>query len=775
MNSDKGSQPDKAIRRILTENYRRLARFSAPFNPITGEGSVGERVRVEIPDFVVPLQWLPVDMLHIPFVSRLVRAGSIEAFLNDIYTEKARKNLACSAHGSIDAKSLSRCVNALRQNFEDDFHKISRAFIRIRCRHDFPFWAAYLVKIKNKEAGDDVRFRLRYPQRILVSKFEEKRRAGKPIRLILLKARQWGGSTTTQLYMAWLQFFHKRGLNSLIIAQQGSASDEIKDMFDRMISAYPVEMLHEPGESYSDNEPKLVGVGKSGSTHRVPQRNCKIKIGTAERPDGCRGGDYSLVHLSEVGIWKKTEGKSPEDIVRSACSGILLRPLTMIVMESTANGTGNFFHSEYVAAADPATPSQFDALFIAWFQIEQYSLPFDSHREKVEFARSLFEGRLRENVLSSRQESGRYLWWLWEKGATLEAINWYIHERAGKNDHAVMASEFPSDDIEAFVHSGSMVFDRYLVREFEDACRPPRFVGEICGDAADGKFALSGLRFSPDTQGLLSVWSLPDSVEKSPDSGSFVSLCNPSANNPPSHLSRCVSRQANLASLLEPSGEFVANRYLCVVDVGGRSSKSDWSVVVVFDRLDMIDGDRPEVVAQWYGHCDIDCLAWKAAQIAAFYDNALLVIESNTLETRDRERQLEGGDQSLYILNQIAAFYPNLYARRQSDDEIRSHAPRKYGFHTNVSTKPMVISTLVKIVREHLYTERDRRCLDEFLTYERRPNGSYGAIVGRHDDLLMTRAIGLHICFYEMDPPRLVTRQPRRLSKRSGPVSEAAF
>ena len=47
-------------------------------------------------------------------------------------------------------------------------------------------------------------------------------------------------------------------------------------------------------------------VGRSGAIYRVPSRNCKIKIGTAERPDSCRGGDYNLVHCSEVGIWKKT-------------------------------------------------------------------------------------------------------------------------------------------------------------------------------------------------------------------------------------------------------------------------------------------------------------------------------------------------------------------------------------------------------------------------------------------------------------------------------------
>lgn len=699
---------ENAIRQIIKDNDRRNEEMYALFNPITGEGSVGERVRVYISDFALPLQWLPADMMKVPFVASLVRVGSIERFLSDVLRVEPN---------------------------DTDRDKVAEKLIRLRYRYDFPFWAATLVWIHNKEAGSDVLFRLRYPQRILVSRFEEKRRAGLPIRLILLKARQWGGSTTTQLYMAWLQFLHKKGLNSLIIAHQGTASDEIKDMFDTMIKAYPIELLYKMGEAYNANEPKMVGVGKSGSTSRVPQRNCKIKIGTAERPDGCRGGAYSLVHLSEVGIWKKTEGKSPEDIVRSACSGILLRPLTMIVMESTANGTGNFFHTEYKAAADPKTPSQFEALFISWFQIEQYSLPFKSSEELRLFARWLYENRENDNVMSTREEPGRYLWWLWLKGATLEAINWYVHERSGKNDHGVMASEFPSDDVEAFVHSGSMVFDKYQVEAFLPACRPPRFVGDVYADADEGKQALSNLRFSEDRQGMLWVWTKPE-IDDEVD---------------------------------------VVDRYLTVVDVGGRSAKADWSVIVVLDRLALMEGGRPAVVAQWYGHCDIDRLAWKAAQVAAWYDDSLLVIESNTLETHDRERQVEGGDQSQYILNQISTIYPNLYARRQSEDEIRQGIPRKYGFHTNVATKPMIISTLVKVIREHLYTETDRRCLDEYLVYERKPNGSYGAIIGNHDDLLMTRAIGLHICFYEMEVPRIVPKRQQRLKRKGGPVSEAVF
>ena len=700
---------DTEIAALLAENDRRNEIMFAKFDPVTGEGSIGKRVRVSIADFAIPVQWLPVEMMDIPLVKKLVKAGSIDKFLSSVMHVEPN---------------------------DDDFIKVSRTLIRLRYKHDFPFWTATLVYIHNKDAGKDVLFRLWYPQRILVSRFEAKRKAGEPIRLILLKARQWGGSTTTQLYMAWLQFFHKKGLNSLIIAHQGTASDEIKDMFDLMIKKHPVEFLHRLGEVYSENEPKLVGVGKSGSTHRVPQRECKIKVGTAERPNGCRGGAYSLVHLSEVGLWQKTEGKSPEDIVRSACSGILAKPYTMIVMESTANGTGNFFHREYSAAADPKVKSQYEALFIAWFQIEHYSLPFNSAEELRDFAKQLWENRNNAYTPSNREESGRYLWSLWERGASLEAIHWYIYERAGKNDFAVMAAEFPSDDVEAFVHSGTMVFDKYLVKQFEPFCREPKFVGEVYADADEGEEALSNLRFREDRQGLLTIWAMPEKFDDYE----------------------------------------VTDRYLTVVDVGGRSNKADWSVIVVFDRLSMIDGSEPpSVVAQWYGHCDIDRLAWRAAQIAAFYNDSLLVIESNTLETHDKERQVEGGDQSQYILNQISDIYPNLYARKQSEDEIREGAPRKYGFHTNVATKPMIISTLVKVIRERLYIERDKRCLDEYDTYERKPNGAYGAIVGKHDDLLMTRAIGLHICYREMEMPEFVPITNRTLRKDRSPVSEASI
>lgn len=673
------------IETIIQENERRRLEVFAPFNPITGEGSIGERVSFTISDYPLSTQYLPIEMMDEPFVKSLQKAGSVESLIRDV---------------------LQLPVT------DESCEKVVEEFIRIRKKYDFPFWAAMFVYIKRKGGGSDVLFRLNKPQRKLIQRLEKMRKAGKPIRLILLKARQWGGSTAIQIYMSWLQLVHEVGLNSLIIAHQGTGSDEIKDMFDRMIKLYPVEMLHELGEAYSLNEPKIVGVGKSGNIFRVPQRNCKIKIGTAERPNSCRGGDYNLVHLSEVALWKETDGKKPEDIVRSACSGILLMALTMIIYESTPNGVGNFFHKEYLAAKNGL--SQFEAMFVAWFEIEQYELPFADDSEKYDFAAKLLANRYNEEVSTEREEAGTYLWRLWEMGATLEAIHWYVSERTKFKNHGEMASEYPSDDIEAFTFSGRKVFSSEDVELFRAACRTPRWRGEIYGSADEGEKAIDGLRFKKSDDGQLFIWHDVETSEE----------------------------------------EEVLDRYLVVVDVcKGHTKNADFADILVIDRLFMMDGEPPVVAAEWHGHIDMDKLAWKATQIAAYYNNALLVIESNTLETNNTKGEAE------YILTLIHDVYgKQLYARKQSAEDIRQGLPKKFGFHTNSLTKKVVIYNLKVVIRERLYIEREAACLDEYLTYVEKENNSFEAMEGYHDDRLMTRAIGMQICYHEMELPRIVKR-----------------
>lgn len=557
-------------------------------------------------------------------------------------------------------------------------------------------------------------FLLNAPQRKLVGVFEGMREEGLPIRVVLVKARQWGGSTVTQLYMLWIQLMRRQGFNSLIVGHQNSSTEEVITMAKRALDGYPRCLLTEEGDEMPEKEKVYVSGGMSRSAISIPRRNFRIKAGSAERPDSSRGGDYALVHLTEVGLWKKTLGKSPEDIIRAATSGVLLQPETMIVMESTANGVGNFFHREYEAARRGS--SIYRPVFVAWYEIEQYAAAVSDPRAMAE--RMVRE---REDSFSpdDRFATGQYIWSLWEAGASLEAIAWYEKTRMGYGNPDQMKSEYPSDDDEAFVNSGAHVFRRSAALALKKECRPAVRSGELVGAGDYGEEALSRISFEDDPRGRLKVWDMPE---------------------------------------VEPDGYCarVSDRYLVVVDVGGRSLKADWSVIAVFDRLRMADGGVPAIAAQWRGHCDMDILAWLAARIATWYGKALLVIESNTLETRDPDRYVDG-DQSSFILNQLRMHYLNLYARRQSPEDIEQRKPRKFGFHSNISTKPMIISNLVRIVREGLYIERDEDCVDEYLTYCRRENGSYGAVAGKHDDMLMTRAIGLHICYNEMRLPAKIT------------------
>ncbi len=141
------------IREIIEENNRRLAANNAPFNPVTGLGSIGERVKVEIDGFPIRTQWLPATMMNVPLVRKLAEYGDLDRFIAETITEDYS---------------------------DDDRLKVIDAFVRIRSRHDFPFWAATFITIQSKEPGEgEIPFKLTRPQRRFVEELEKMRLAGK--------------------------------------------------------------------------------------------------------------------------------------------------------------------------------------------------------------------------------------------------------------------------------------------------------------------------------------------------------------------------------------------------------------------------------------------------------------------------------------------------------------------------------------------------------------------------------------------------------------------
>lgn len=603
---------------IRAENNRRKSALTSDYDPITGKGCYGKRKAVSIQGKTL---YLPITMLNENHISQYTPQKEVES---------------------------------------------------IRIRYDFEYWCARCVIIKDKTSARNINFTLNSPQRRVLAMLEDMRTASKPIRLIMLKARQWGGSTLIQIYMAWIQIVHCSHWNSLICGHLKDTSSAIKGIYSRLLKEYP-KVLNE-----CDVPMTFHPFEKSRNVSEITGRNCLVVTGSAESQESIRGFDIAMAHLTEVAFWRTTAQKSPENVVRAVCGSIALLPLTVIVMESTANGVGNFFHTEWLRAK--AGQSDKVPVFVAWHEIEIYR----SHVDNIE---------------SLWKELDDYELDLWNKGLTLEMIAWYHAKRKEYNSHTQMMAEYPTDDIEAFTNTGKCVFNIADIERLRNNCYPAPHIGEVESDNREGVNAMKNLKFVETPGGKLQVWHMPDH-----------SLQNKK------------------------------NRYIITVDIGGISDSADFSVITVIDRHS--HAGKPEIVAQWRGHTYHDLLAWKAAQIARWYCNGLLVIESNTLESEFTE-----GDGSNYILDLVNEMYTNFYWREPSPSAPeKSH---RIGFHTNRRTKEQVIYSQMRILRDNLYIEHDIQALDEYSCYEKQPNGSYGAMKGRHDDILMTRCIGLYIAFEE--------------------------
>lgn len=638
---------------VIKENKKRLAVFEEPYNQITGIGSKIPRKALSYigSSGVVEDYRLPLTMFEDDVIKQLERTGSIAKLLEDIGEE---------------VTDLAILL-------------IEQYITNLRLDHDFEFWAITCGTIQDKKNKQKISFKLNRPQRRFLAKLEEMRIARKPIRSILLKARQWGGSTLAELYMGWIQLRLKRNWHSAIIADVEEQAKNIRNMYNTLISNYPEELGTIKWKPYQG----------STKTKEVQERGCIIGIGSVQKPESLRSYDFAMLHLSEVGLWKDTPSRTAADLAQSLQATVPDVPDTFVLMESTAKGVGNFFHNQWLKAE--RGESIYEPVFVPWFEIENYQKEVPDYHKFI-------------------KSWGEYEWFLWDLGATIEGIYWYTTTKAGYNyDEWRMMSEYPSTPKEAFQSSGRRAFAPSYVRNAEKTCKSPSFIGEIF-PSSKGPESLKNIHFERLGKGNFHVWALPDNTQK------------------------------------------VSDRYCVFVDIGGRSEGADYSVVKVFDRYWMTEDGVPEVVAVWHGHLDQDLLAWKAAQIAKFYQNALLAVEVNSLR-----KEQSDGDHFLTILDEIADYYENLYAREEHD-KIREDLPKKYGFHTNRSTKPMIIDALNAALREGGYIERDIRACNEMDAYEIKPDGSYGAVDGEHDDHVIVTAGGVWLS-YKMPKPQILTSE----------------
>lgn len=704
---------DEDIRLLVEENKRRMDEIFGPYDPFTGLHCYDfeNRIKFECSDFLAPVTYVPKDCLDNVMFRQIHECKSIARYL----TERANM-----------------------QPTGENIAYVQKLICQIRFKCD-PEFAIYITdKIQDKLTGEMIPFKLNYPQRILLKNLEDSRRQGKGTYIVLLKARQWGGSTLTQLYMKWIQDYLHEGWNAIVIAQTKKTSKKIKAMYKKAVQ------MQDPWTIGADSDIRLELKPYENSQDDFivtdgnnPLRRNVLTVSAFEIVDNDRGENYHMSHCSEVAYWKQTQEHDPEAVISSILGGIRNQQDNIVVFESTGRGASGFFYDTYQTAKDPDTPSLFKDLFIPFYIIENDHEKLDESQE--DFARWLLENRDSSLKPKGYKESGKFFWRLWKLGASFEAINWYRVNRNAARDHATWATEAPVDDIEAFKTSGNLIFNPYAVAELRDEmAKDPVYYADInlIGDRGKKMISESQISFRDDGVGELKIWSLPNN------------------------------------QIMKAK-----NRYLVSVDIGGNSARADYSVMTVIDRIGLIPGvgGKPEVVARYRSHCRHDKLAWKAAVLARYYDNALLVIESNTAD-RERNSNTEG-DHFGSIIEQIANYYDNLYTRAPSSEAVSEKPLQKFGFQTNRLNKMWIIDNLVAFVEDKLFADPDTELYHELSIYERREDGSLGNIPGNsnHDDVLMSLAIGLWVSSNEMDMPDWIRNNVSKKSKISNNLNEAAF
>lgn len=143
--------------------------------------------------------------------------------------------------------------------------------------------------------------------------------------------------------------------------------------------------------------------------------------------------------------------------------------------------------------------------------------------------------------------------------------------------------------------------------------------------------------------------------------------------------------------------------------------------------LNNVSGAQAAVLRHQF---DEDLYARQVYCLGKYYNTALVGIETNF---------------STYPVKELTRLGYHRQFVREVEDKITSKPKKSYGFATTKLTRPVIISNLVGIVREHPESINDIETLEEMLTFVRNESGRAEAASGKHDDCIMGLAITHYI------------------------------
>jgi hypothetical protein len=333
------------------------------------------------------------------------------------------------------------------------------------------------LTIRTKQ-GRVEKFKLNSTQRKILQKIKQIWQSGKPIRLWILKARQTGCST---LIEALLYAFtsQRQATNSLVMSKDIDGANYVFGM--QKVYHDELDVHLKPSIKHS-NEKKL----EFASIHS------QILIDTADNTEAGRSYTFRYVHLTECAYYADLR-----KLMLGLNQSVPNLPGTMIIGETTANGIGSQFYDEWVRCKDGL--SDWDILFIPWYEMEEYrrAMSYGWYPiEGIKFTTADGKDRFIQDEQSLKMQYG----------LSDEQLNWrrWCIVNNCNGDMLQFAQEYPISDMEAFVSTGDLFFDKEALKR-QVIAKPA--IGNIVKE--DSRYV-----FREDPVGLFKVYEFPKKGEQ---------------------------------------------------------------------------------------------------------------------------------------------------------------------------------------------------------------------------------------------------------------------
>ena len=308
-----------------------------------------------------------------------------------------------------------------------------------------------------------------WAQLALIKEIERQYNLGLPVRIIVLKGRQLGISTVTEGTLFNWTFLHP-GTRSLVIAHETKASQHLFDMTKLMWEEWPFNGLY----TEKHNTVKSLAWVETRSS---------MSVATAKNAGSGRSFTYHAVHCSECAFWE-----DPERLMVGLNQSVPFKHGTIVILESTANGVGNWFHEEWQRAVHGE--SQYIPLFFPWFMHEEYQFPTTSLKywDLMKDERQLHD----EGVYFNGERFK----------LTLPQLAWRRHTIMNDclGDAEMFKQEYPCTPNEAFLATGRNVFPLERLDDHTDIEQGVQ--GMLIND--NGK-----IKFVRDASGPLTIFKSP--------------------------------------------------------------------------------------------------------------------------------------------------------------------------------------------------------------------------------------------------------------------------